>query len=90
MKKKVRDLTLDDYKTYCNLRTYDGNWSMEMALICIDFLSKLPKRKIFENKKKYKAKCEKIFQDNLHLIWNLEDYPNMSIDINTGQIEVKR
>ena len=89
MKKKIRDLTLDDYKTYGNLRTCDGNWSPEMAMIFIDFCKSLPKRRLFESKKKHKEKCEKIFQDNLHLIWNLEDYPNMCIDIDTGQIEVK-
>ena len=87
--KKIKDLTLDDYKTYCNLRTCDGNWSLEMALTGIDFLSSLPKRRLFESKKKYKEKCEKIFQDSLYLLWNLKDYPNMSIDISTGQIEVK-
>lgn len=83
---KVKDLTLDNYKTYGNLRAADGNWSLEMAMIFIEFYNNLPKRRLFESKKKHKQKCDKIFQDNLHLLWNLEDYPDMKINIDTGEV----
>ena len=88
MKKLVKEMTLEEYKKYGNLRASDGNWSKEMALTCATFLSSLPKRKLFESKKKYNSSCEKYYQENLPLLWNFEDYPNMKLDIETGELEL--
>lgn len=89
MKKLVKEMTLEEYREYGNLRVCDGNWSMEMALTCSSFLNSLPKRKLFESKKKYSLRCEKYYQENLPLLWNFESYPNMKIDIKTGEIELQ-
>ena len=87
MIKQIKDLTFEEYKKYCNLRACDGNWGIGMALTCVTFLRDTPNRKLFERRKKYKARCEKHFKNNLHLLFNLEEYPNMKIDIETGKIE---
>ena len=89
MKKFVRDLTLKEYRRYSNLRAQDGNWNYGMALTACTFLSDLPKKKFFESRIKYNNKCEQYFQENLSLLWNLEAYPNMKIDIETGKIELE-
>ena len=88
MKKLVKELTLEDYRRYGNLRMCDGNWNKEMALTCITFLRSMPNRKWFENKKRYNLRCEKYYQENLSLLWNFETYPNMKIDIETGELEL--
>ena len=88
MFKLVKDWTLKDYDKYGNLRACDGKWNATMAITCFEFFRSLPKKKLFESKKKYYAKCEKIFQENLHLLWNLEDYPNLAIDIETGKVSL--
>ena len=88
MKKKIKDLTLKEFRQYAHLRTFDGNWSFGIAATCATFLSSLPKRKFFESKKNYNLKCEKIYKENLHLLWNFDDYPNMEVDIKTGKIDL--
>ncbi len=86
--KKVADLTLEEYRRYGNLRVCDGYWGIGMALTCASFFRDMPKRKLFEGRIKYKKRCEKHFKENLHLLFNLEKYPNMKIDIETGELEL--
>ena len=88
MFKLVKDWTINDYDQYGNLRACDGNWDQRMALTCFTFFRNLPKKKLFESKKKYNTKRENIFKENLSLLWNLEDYPNLAIDIDTGEISL--
>ena len=88
MFKLVKDWTLKDYDEYGDLRICDGKWNIEMALTCFEFFRSLPKKKWYESKKKYNAKVEKIFQEQLPLLWNLKDYPNLAIDIETGEISL--
>lgn len=88
MKKLVKEMTLEEYREYGNLRVCDGNWSMGIAETCVLFLSNLPRRRLFESKKKHSLRCEKYYQENLPLLWNFEAYPNMKIDIKTGEIEL--
>jgi len=88
MFKLVKDWTINDYDQYGNLRACDGNWDSGMALTCLVFFRNLPKKKLFESKKKYNTKRENIFKENLSLLWNLEDYPNLAIDIDTGEISL--
>ena len=86
MFKLVKDWTINDYDRYGNLRACDGNWDQGMALTCLVFFRNLPKKKLFESKKKYNINRENIFKENLSLLWNLEDYPNLAIDIDTGEV----
>ena len=88
MKKLVKEMTLKEYREYCYLRACDGNWNMGIAETCLLFLASLPRRKLFESKKKYNLRCEKYYQENLPLLWNFETYPNMKIDIKTGEFEL--
>lgn len=46
-------------------------------------------KKFFENRIKYNNKCEKYFQENLSLLWNIEVCSNMKIDIETEEIELE-
>lgn len=87
--KKVKDFTYNDYYEYCQKRVSDGNWDRYVALTAVSFLQEVPKKKLFESKQKYYARREAFFQKNLPLLWNLEDYPNMKINIETGDIKVK-
>lgn len=89
MKKFVKDLTLKEYRRYSNLRAADSNWDLGMAITTYTFLSDLPKRKFLENRITYNNRCEQYFQENLSLLWNIEAYPNMKIDIETGEIELE-
>ena len=89
MLKLVKDLTFDEYKKYGSLRRLDGNWTIGMALTWIIILKDIPKRKIFERRKKYQKRCEDCFKNNLHFLCSLDEFPNMKIDIETGKIEVE-
>lgn len=88
MKKLVKDMTFADYRKYCNLRACDGNWDIGTALTCITFMRSLPKKKTFESKRKHNLRCESLYSDNKALIWNFEHYPNMKLDIETGEFEL--
>lgn len=84
----VKNLTFKEFERYANNRACDGNWDLYVALTCAEFMKTVPKRKLFELRSTYNERCEKYFQDNLHLLWNLEAYPDMQIDIETGEIKI--
>lgn len=82
----IKDMTLEQFREYGHLRAADGNWGINMAMCCCDFFKQLPKKKRFERKKKYKARCEKFWRENINSVWNIEDYPKMLINIETGEV----
>ena len=75
---KVKDFTYNDLKEYGNRRACDGNWGTILALSMMSFISSIPKGR---HKKK-----DAYVKKHIEEVFNLEDYPNMSININTGEI----
>ena len=73
--KYVRDFTYDDFSAYANKRACDGNWGTQLALICLEFGKSIP---LFRKNKYVKNHIGDVF--------NLKNYPNMQIDIETGEI----
>ena len=76
MKKKVSEWKYKDLNDYANQRACDGNWSIMLATTVISFIQEAHKH-LFK---------EKYWQKNKHLVFNLEAFPNMEIDIDTGEI----
>lgn len=75
---KVKNFTYNDLKEYGNKRACDGNWGTNLGLCVIDFMASIPKGK-------HKKKDEYV-KEHIGEVFNLEDYPNMSINIDTGEI----
>lgn len=75
--KFVRDWTFKDFRDYCNARVSDGNWSMMIAMTCTAVMQDKP---VFH--------AEKWFRKHLaeNDIFNIHDYPDLVIDIKTGQV----
>lgn len=75
---KVKDFTYNDLKEYGNKRACDGNWDAYLGLHLINFMGSIPKGK-------HKKKDEYV-KEHIGEVFNLENYPNMSINIDTGEI----
>ena len=75
--KFVRDWTFKDFQTYCNIRACDGNWSLDIAITCMTLMQDRPKFRV-----------KKWFQKNLNAnnVFNIEAYPDLIIDIETGKV----
>ena len=92
MKKLVREWTYDDLSTYGNRRACDGQWSMVLAMCFASFYSTLPKvskPSLFNRSKRKKQIIERenYVRDNIGNLFNLAEIPNLSIDIETGEID---
>jgi len=85
--KYVKDLTVKDFLKYISLRNKDNRWSREDARLCYAFYCTLPEREDHESRKKYNARLEQYFQESLSLLWDFEKYPNLKLDIKTGEYE---
>ena len=83
MKKKVVEFTYNDLKEYGNNRACDGKWSLALAMNFMDFCRTIP-QPFFNRKKKQDA----YVKQHIHQLFNVEEYPNMAIDIETGDFEV--
>lgn len=81
MKILVREFTYEDLKCYGNARACDGNWSCDLAMTFIDFYRSIPKT-IFKKKK------DKYVKEHIDELFNLDEYPNLKIDIETGEYEL--
>lgn len=79
MRKLVKDFTYKDLCDYGNNRACDGRWGAELAIRFMEFYHSIPKY-IFKKKKDVYVKT------HIHELFNLKDYPNMVIDIDTGTI----
>lgn len=75
---KVKDLTYNDIKEYNNKRACDGNWDVHIGFRLINFMGFAPKGK-------HKKKDEYV-KEHIGEVFNLKDYPNMRINIDTGEI----
>ena len=75
---KVKDFTFNDLKEYVNKRACDGNWNLDLGVRMINFIISIPKGK---HKKK-----DEFVKEHIGEVFNIEDYPNMSININTGEV----
>ena len=81
MIKLVKDFTYDDLEDYGNKRACDGNWSMEIAISFFSFYKYIPRG--------FKRKKNKYIKEHIGELFNLKDFPNMKIDIESGKIEVE-
>ena len=81
MSKLVKDFTYDDIEDYGNKRAYDGNWSMAIAISFFNFYNCIPRG--------FKRKKNKYIKEHIGELFNLKDFPNMKIDIESGKIEVE-
>ena len=75
---KVKEFTYNDLKAYTNKRACDGSWETQVGLCLIDFMDSIPKGK-------HKKKDEYV-KEHIGELFNLEAYPNMSINIDTGEV----
>lgn len=75
---RVKDFTYNDLKEYTNKRFCDGNWGFYTSLYILDIIDEVPKGK-------HKKKDEYV-KEHIGEVFNLEKYPNMSINIDTGEI----
>lgn len=75
---KVKDFTYNDLKEYGNKRACDGNWDNVLCLGVIQFMLSIPKGK-------HKKKDEYV-KEHIGEVFNLVDYPDMSINIDTGEV----
>lgn len=68
MKKKMKDVTFDEFSDWANRRACDGQWSMLTAMVSIEAISEVMKVKsIFHRKKKREEAWEKIKAENFML-----------------------
>ena len=81
MFKYVKDFTYKDLTEYCNNRACDGNWSMKMTISFLSFYHSIPRG--------FKRKKNKYIKEHIGELFNLKDFPNMKIDIESGEIEVE-
>lgn len=80
--KYVKDFTYDDLKDYGNKRACDGRWSIAMTSAFISFYHSIPRG--------FKRKKNKYIKEHIGELFNLKDFPNMKIDIESGEIEVEK
>ena len=81
MFKYVKDFTYKDLVDYGNKRACDGNWSMEIAISFLSFYHSIPRG--------FKRKKNKYVKEHIGELFNLKDFPNMKIDIESGKIEAE-
>ena len=56
MKKKMKDITFEEFNEWCNMRACDGKWSMFMAVNCIEAIRQVRKVKSLFGRKKAREK----------------------------------
>lgn len=81
MKKKVTELTYADIVEYGERRASDGYWSMDLAISYIEFRKSMP-RMLLRRKK------DRWVHDNIGRLFNIENYPDLSLDIATGEVSL--
>lgn len=61
MKKRIAEVTFEEFDRWCNERACDGNWSALTALFCIERVSEvLSVRPIFGRRKAREVKWNEI------------------------------
>ena len=68
MKKKMKDITFEEFNEWCNIRACDGQWSMFMAINCIEAIRQVRKVKpLFGRKKAREKEWIRIKNDHFNL-----------------------
>ena len=68
MKKKMKDLTFEEFKKWCNMRACDGQWSMFAACFYIEAINQVLKVKpLFGRKKAREKEWERIKNEYFNL-----------------------
>lgn len=66
--KKMKDVTFEEFSDWANMRACDGCWSMTMAMVSIDVISKVMKIKpFFHRKRKREEAWEEIKKETFNL-----------------------
>ena len=64
MRKKIKDVTFEEFSEWANKRASDGAWSMQTAVICIEVTKQVYAVKpLFGKKKKREEKWNEIKGD---------------------------
>ena len=68
MKKKMKDLTFEEFKKWCNMRACDGQWSIFAACFYIEAIERVLKVKpLFGRKKAREKEWERIKNEYFNL-----------------------
>ena len=68
MKKKIKDVTFEEFDEWCNGRACDGQWSMFMAVNCMEIIRQVLKVKpLFGRKKAREKEWERIKNERFKL-----------------------
>lgn len=62
MKKKMKDITFEEFNEWCNMRACDGQWSMFMAVNCIEAIRRVQKVKSLFGRKKQEKKSGNVLK----------------------------
>ena len=61
MKKRIADVTFEEFDKWCNDRACDGAWSFDTAIICCEAVRRvLSVKKLFGRKKAREKEWERI------------------------------
>lgn len=64
----MKDITFEEFDEWCNMRACDGQWSMFMAVNCIEAISQVLKVKpLFGRKKAREKEWERIKNERFKL-----------------------
>ena len=73
MKKKIKDVTFEEFDEWCNGRACDGQWSMFLALNCSEAIRRvLAVKPLFSRKKAREKEWERIKNEYFKLDAELE------------------
>ena len=68
MKKKMKDITFEEFNKWCNMRACDGQWSMSMAVDYMEIIRQVLKVKpLFGRKKAREKEWERIKNERFRL-----------------------
>ena len=68
MKKKMKDITFEEFNEWCNMRACDGQWSMFAACFYIEAINQVLKVKsLFGRKKAREKEWERIKNEYFNL-----------------------
>ena len=62
MKKKMKDITFKEFNEWCNMRACDGQWSMFMAVNCMEAIRQVLKVKPLFGRKKQEKKSGNVLR----------------------------
>ena len=73
MRKKMKDITFEEFDEWCNMRACDCQWSLFMAVNCIEAIRQVLKVKpLFRRKKAREKEWERIKNEHFNLDAEIE------------------